>query len=168
MSLIREKIFEPFVDTTPKKDAILQTYMLSHGTLMCRDMANSRKFYEEFLGFECAQHAQRAMCIRHGLKLHIVVVQVGDQVKPNSILHHWGLEAPTQEYVDDAYKMCLEYKDKYGILEIKPPQMSHGSYGFYFEDLDHNWWEILHHAEFFHDDAFDFGDRFPQLRTPAS
>ena len=37
----------------------------------------------------------------------------------------------------------------------------HGVYSFYFEDLDHNWWEIRYYeGGFTHDDYFDFGDRF--------
>ena len=31
---------------------------LSHGTLMCRDLAASRRFYEEFLGLEVVRHAR--------------------------------------------------------------------------------------------------------------
>ncbi len=33
----------------------------------------------------------------------------------------------------------------------------HGAYGFYFQDLDNNWWEIQHEPRAI-DDFFDRGD----------
>jgi hypothetical protein len=34
-------------------------------------------------------------------------------------------------------------------------------YSFYLEDLDGNYWEIEHYDGSMHEDAFDFGDRYP-------
>ena len=34
---------------------------LSHGTLMCRNLVDSRRFYEEFLGLEVVRHARPAI-----------------------------------------------------------------------------------------------------------
>ncbi|MGE3936427.1 MAG: VOC family protein, partial [Rhodospirillaceae bacterium] len=46
--------------------AVVRTTILSHGTLECRDLAASRKFYEEFLGLETVFHGKRTMLIRKG------------------------------------------------------------------------------------------------------
>jgi predicted lactoylglutathione lyase len=67
----------------------------------------------------------------------------------------------SREEVDRIHRAAIDLKDKYKINQILEPCLAHGVYSFYFEDLDHNWWEILFYDGFQHDDAFDFGDRFP-------
>lgn len=44
--------------------SVVQPLLLSHGTLMSRNLANSRRFYEEFLGLEVVRHARPAMMLR--------------------------------------------------------------------------------------------------------
>ena len=34
------------------KSSIVNPMLLSHGALMCKNLVNSRRFYEEFLGLE--------------------------------------------------------------------------------------------------------------------
>ena len=64
------------------------------------------------------------------------------------------------------HALALRFKDTYGIRQVLPIQDMHGVYSFYFEDLDHNWWEIQYYENgFVHDDYFDFGDRFDM--TPS-
>ena len=164
MSVIRELVADPIAD--PKAvGSVLNPYVLSHGTLECRSLYLSRKFYEEFLGFECAVHSPTSMAIRRGFKFHIVVVEIGDEIAPNRILNHWGIDMRTREEVDRAYEACFANREKYGIREIKPLVDRHGVYGFYFEDLDYNWWEVEYYPDFLHDDIFDFGDRY-ELKEP--
>ncbi|MGQ0652829.1 MAG: VOC family protein [Betaproteobacteria bacterium] len=160
MSLTREKIQDGIADPAPDRKSVLKPYMMSHGTLECHSLKESRKFYEEFLGFECARHALPAMVIRCGLKFHIVCVEVGDKVHPVNLLNHWGIDMESKEKVDEAYELALENREKYKIKQILKPVSQHGVYSFYMEDLDHNWWEIQHVPGFVHDDLFDFGDRF--------
>ena len=64
--------------------SVVKPYVMSHGTLECYSLKQSRRFYEEFLGLECVRHAKPAMVIRCGLKFHIVCVEVGDQVHPTN------------------------------------------------------------------------------------
>ena len=33
--------------------SVVRPYVMSHGTMECYDMAESRRFYEEFLGMQC-------------------------------------------------------------------------------------------------------------------
>ena len=40
--------------------------ILSHGTLECRDMAATRRFYEEFLGLETVRHSKNSFKFRLG------------------------------------------------------------------------------------------------------
>ncbi|MFM9970784.1 MAG: VOC family protein [Burkholderiales bacterium] len=155
---ISEAAFKPENQTS-----VVKPYVLSHGTMECYDMAESRRFYEEFLGMQCVQHGRRSMAVRCGMKFHIVCLQVGDLLKPCGVYNHWGMDVESREEVDRVHQKALELKDKYKIRQVLNVVDQHGVYSFYIEDLDHNWWEVQHFDGFQHDDMFDFGDRF----TPA-
>jgi catechol 2,3-dioxygenase-like lactoylglutathione lyase family enzyme len=142
------------------QNSVVKPYVLSHGTMECFNLGESRRFYEEFLGMECVQHARRTMAVRCGMKFHIVCVQVGANVKPCGVFNHWGVDVESREEVDRVHKAALELKDKYKIRQVHDVVDQHGVYSFYIEDLDHNWWEIQYFEGFQHDDMFDFGDRF--------
>ncbi len=146
---------------TPARDSIVKPYCLSHGTLECMNLVESRRFYEEFLGLECVRHAMPAMAIRLGMRFHVVCVEVGDQIHPTNVLNHWGVDVGSMEAVDRAHEAAIANREKYKIRQVLQVQNMHGVYSFYMEDLDHNWWEIQYYANGFqHDDFFDFGDRF--------
>src|SRR3546814_15021046 len=100
------------------------------------------------------------MVMRFGLKFHIGCLETGNEVRPNTIANHWGLDVRTKEEVDEAHAKLTEVKDQYGIKTIMPVQMQHGVYSFYFECLNSSWWEIEYYDGFLHDDFFDFGDRY--------
>lgn len=143
------------------QNAVIKPYVLSHGTLECRSLADSRRFYEEFLGLECVRHAMPAMAVRCGMKFHIFCVEVGDGLKPTSLLHHWGVDVGSRDEVDAAHRAALDRKDEFRMHQVTDVALQHGVYSFYIEDLDRNWWEVQHYDGFQHDDVFDFGDRFP-------
>ncbi len=163
-------LFEPVAQTLPadcsvklpQHDSIIKPYCLSHGTLECADLEFTRRFYEEFLGLECVQHAITAMAIRLGMRFDVVCVQVGaDQIRPCNVLNHWGLDVDSRDAVDRAHAAALANQEKYGIRKILDVKDMHGVYSFYMQDVDHNWWEIEYYENgFVHDDYFDFGDRF--------
>lgn len=152
---ITDAAFEPRNLTS-----VTRPYVMSHGTLECYNLKESRKFYEEFLGLECVRHAKPAMAVRCGIKFHIVCIEVGQALHPCNVLNHWGLDVGSREEVDRVHQKAKELKDTYTIRQILDPVLQHGVYSFYMEDLDHNWWEIQYYDGFQHDDMFEFGDRF--------
>lgn len=153
--IIAEGVVEP-----ENARSVLKPYVMSHGTLECYNLKDSRRFYEEFLGLECVRHARPAMAIRCGIKFHVVCVEVGENVHPVHVLNHWGIDLRSKEEVDEAYRNAIKHKDTYKIRQVLQPTNQHGVYSFYLEDLDHNWWEIQYTDGFQNDDLFDFGDRF--------
>jgi catechol 2,3-dioxygenase-like lactoylglutathione lyase family enzyme len=151
------------------RTSVIKPYVLSHGTCECRNLKETRRFYEEFLGLEVVRHAPPGMVFRCGLKFHVVCVEVGDTVHPCSLLNHWGLDVETRDEVDRAREQALALKDTYGIKQVLPIEFQHGVYSFYLEDLNHNWWEVQHYDGYLHDDFFDFGDRFGEsVLAPGS
>ena len=155
---------------TPPNSAksVIKPYVMSHGTLEVYNLKQSRKFYEEFLGFECVRHAIPAMVIRCGMKFHIVCVEVGDNLKPVNLLNHWGVDVGSRAEVDRCWTAANDMKDEYGIRKVMPIADQHGFYSFYLVDCDHNWWEVQHYEGLQHDDMFDFGDRFAMDAGTAS
>jgi catechol 2,3-dioxygenase-like lactoylglutathione lyase family enzyme len=165
MSMIRSMTDDAIANPT-NRDSVLHPYMISHGTLECRSLARSKKFYEEVLGLECVVHSPTSMAIRCGLKFHITAVEVGDDLHPANLLNHWGLDLESRDAVDKAHADIIAAKERYGIDEVRQPMERHGVYGFYLQDLDGNWWEIQHYDGFLHDDIFDFGDQYPLEDRP--
>ncbi len=149
------------------KDSVVKPAMLSHGTMEAYDLNETRKFYEEFLGLECVRQGKPALFVRCGTKFHIVAVQAGNSLKGAHLHNHWGLEVGSRAEVDRINQAAKDLKEKYKIGTVHAPSFGHGVYSFYFEDLDHNWWEILYYDGFQHDDAFDFGDRFAGDANPV-
>ena len=130
---------------------------LSHGTLMCRDLAKSRRFYEEFLGLDVVRHARPAMMLRLKTGMYVVCVCIGERVPNQHVLTHWGVNVSSREEVDRAHAAAMEHKEKYGIQKIQSVRDRHGAYGFYFQDLDNNWWEIQYEPRTI-EDFFTRGD----------
>jgi catechol 2,3-dioxygenase-like lactoylglutathione lyase family enzyme len=116
--------------------------MLSHGTITCRDLAASRRFYEEFLGLDCVRHTEGGLLLRKGGYCSIVCLQVGDHVRPVDRQHHWGIDLASREDVDRALALAHEHKERYGIHQISRITEHHGGYSFYFRDMDENYWEF--------------------------
>lgn len=127
--------------------ALNQPMILSHGTLECRNLAASRRFYEEFLGLECVRHSKRSLKIRKGGYWCIVCLERGDHVQPLRIGNHWGLDLGSREAVQRAYALANEHKEKYGIQKITKITDDTDTYQFYFMDLDGNWWEFQYAGE---------------------
>jgi catechol-2,3-dioxygenase len=128
--------------STSRSEPLNRPLMLSHGTITCRSLAESRPFYEEFLGFDCVRHAERGLLLRKGGYCSIVCLEVGDHVKPVDRQHHWGLDLESREAVDRALEFAHRYKEKYGIQRISRITAHHGTYSFYFKDRDGNHWEF--------------------------
>jgi catechol 2,3-dioxygenase-like lactoylglutathione lyase family enzyme len=165
MTVLRDLVKDAIVDC-PNRHSILTPYVISHGTLECRNLYRSRKFYQDFLGLECVVHSPSSLVIRCGIKFYITAVEVGDALQPAQILNHWGLDVGSREEVEASHKAVTQHKDSWGLLDVKAPVDRHGVFSFYFQDFDTNWWEIQHYPGYIHDDLFEFGDRF-ELTPPA-
>lgn len=124
------------------KEPVLKIDFLSHGTLDCRDLQASRRFYEEVLGFDCIQNGPVSIMLRLGSQ-HVYVAVATGKEQQMSLMNHNGLDVGSPAKVDEAYKLLESVKDEYGIKKINRPGTQHGAYSFYFQDLDNNWWEIL-------------------------
>ena len=152
------------------EQSIAKPEYLSHGTLECYSLKASRRFYEEFLGFECVRHAKPSMAIRCGMRFHVVCLEVGALLHPATVDNHWGIDVSSAAEVERIWQAAQDLREKYGIREVRDLVKQHGVYSFYLEDLDHNWWEFQYYDGIQNDDMFDFGDRYEdsEMAVPAS
>jgi catechol 2,3-dioxygenase-like lactoylglutathione lyase family enzyme len=125
---------------------VLKLKFISHATLDSPDIERSRRFYEEFLGLEVIRTSHKSLMLRLGGNNTIAVVRV-PKAAPRTIFAHNGLDVTTRAEVDECYRLVVEQKDKWGLTEIMQPADLHGTYSFYFRDMDGNWWEILTNPE---------------------
>ncbi len=151
---------EPAAEIPTEGLPICKPDVLSHGTLEMIDLQKSKKFYKEFLGLEVVQHRPFALNIRKGGYWVIVCLEVGEKVRALGVRNHWGIDVGSREAVDRAYAAAHKYKDHYGIRKIMRMRDEDRAYGFYLEDLDHNWWEIEHVEDDKYNKRFEHGDYF--------
>lgn len=123
------------------------------GNMVSTDLAAARRFYEDMLGLECVQTAKDTMLVRDrgaqgegrraGEHYWVIEVREVEQVShPQRVLHHWGLDLAAKEDVDRVHQRLEHHREAYGIRTLYKPQFQHGSYAFYLQDRDFNWWEF--------------------------
>jgi catechol-2,3-dioxygenase len=115
---------------------------LSHGTLEARDLDRTRDFYEGCLGIETVRTSPISLMIKLGGDNTIAIVQ-NPKKAAMPLLNHNGLDVGSRAEVDECYRVLMSVKDKWGMKQVTKPADQHGTYSFYFSDLDDNWWEIL-------------------------
>jgi len=138
------------------RPAIKPTF-ISHGTLGSKDLAATRKFYEEFLSLEVVQTSPISLMVRLGGP-HVYAVVQAKTKDVMDRLYHNGLDVATDEDVDEAYRTVLAQQEKWGLHKITKPSERHGTYSFVFWDLDDNCWEILSNPKGGYTWIFEQGD----------
>ena len=131
------------IATGARSKPALNLNFLSHGTLESKDLERSRKFYEEFLGCEVVRTSPRSLLMRFGSNHTYAVVEHKKRSEQMPLLGHNGFDVKTQEEVDGAHKIVEDEANKWGLHRITKPVLQHGTYSFYFWDMDDNCWEIL-------------------------
>ena len=147
------------MDGNVTKTSALNLNFLSHGTLEAKNLENTRKFYEEFLGLDVVRTSPISILIRLGGDNTIAVVEQKNKKDVMSVLNHNGLDVETQEEVDAAYETCIAQAEQWGMHKITKPVLQHGTYSFYIWDLDDNCWEILTNPKGGYAWLFEQGDQ---------
>lgn len=137
----------PGITHRSAKKPLLRTRFLSHGTLEISDVAATRRFYEEVLGLEVVQQGPISLFIRLGGNHVYACVETKADRPDMPLLYHNGLDLASREEVDEAHEQVIGVQEEYGIRQVTSPVDQHGTYSFYLQDLDGNWWEICHLPE---------------------
>lgn len=143
-----------------QRKSVVKAHLLSHGTLECKNMEESRRFYEEFLGLESVKTGPISLWVRLGAETFVVILALGEKAHAMpSMNFHYGLDVDSIEAVDAAHDQAVALQEVYGIRKITKPVDQHGSYSFYLEDLDGNWWEIQYVPEGTYEKLFTGADQ---------
>ena len=124
-------------------DPALKLNFLSHGTLESKDLEKAREFYTEFFGLEVVRTSPVSLLIRLGGNNTIAVVEQRKRDEQMPLLNHNGFDVETQEEVDKAYEIAIEQAEKWDLHKFTKPKLQHGTYSFFFWDMDENCWAIL-------------------------
>ena len=132
---------------------VVNTTSLICGTLVSTDLDRVRHMLEGAFGLECVRPQADVLYARdrgfgvggdkRGEPFWVLEVRQVDSVPvEQEMLNHWGMAAPSEAAVDEAYSKLKECKDSYGLARVQKPRFRNGSYALYFTDNDSNWWEL--------------------------
>ena len=127
------------------------------GTLVSTDLARVRRMLEEAFGLECVRPSHDLLYARdrgfgpggehRGKPFWVLEIRHKDEVQvEQEMLNHWGMAAPSEAAIDEAYARLKANKEEYGIARVQKPRFRNGSYAMYFTDVDSNWWELEYRA----------------------
>lgn len=135
----------------------VRTRSLICGTLVSTDLDRARTMLEEAFGLECVRPGADLLYARdrelgpggarEGERFWVLEIRRKDEVPvEQEMLNHWGMAAPSEAAVDEAYASLKDRKAEYGIARVQKPRFRNGSYAMYFTDVDSNWWELEYRA----------------------
>jgi catechol 2,3-dioxygenase-like lactoylglutathione lyase family enzyme len=132
--------------------SVLRPVILSRGTSVVQDLAKARRFYEGFLGLECVEYEPGAMLARDrdplkrrhrgGAPYWVMDVREVRGAWETNLFKHWGIDVSSNAEVDQVHAFASAHAKELGIKTVRKPRMQHGTYSFYLEDADGNWWEV--------------------------
>ena len=126
---------------------LLDLNFLSHGTLLMEYLAESRLFFEEFLGLEVVKTSEVSIAIRLDSDSCVVGVERGKIVRKSGreYLRNYnvGLSVGDADAVRHARELAVEHKDAYGVRNIADIIDQNGGVSFLIEDRDGNFWQIM-------------------------
>lgn len=136
-----------------KPTAHVKTRSIIAGSMLTTDLARCRRMLEDVLGMECVEPSKGLMYVRdrghgkdgpkQGQPYWVLEVRETKTIDvPQEMLNHWGVAAPSQAAVDEAYAKLSAAKAEFGIARVQKPRFRNGSYAVYFVDQDSNWWEV--------------------------
>ncbi len=129
-------------DGAQAKSSILKTHLMSHLTAEVTDIGKSREFYETLFGWEMVELGPKRMLARLNSVAIVDIIETDTENRDHKAHNHMGFDVAGPAEVDRARDIILANQERLGIGQIRKTSGSHGTYGFTFDDLDHNVWQI--------------------------
>jgi hypothetical protein len=139
--------------------SLVNTELLSHGTLECGDIAATRRFLSEFLGVDVVRPLPEAQYLWKGGPWSVVCVCVEEwDGKDQGPQNRFKLSVESAGEVDRAHDAAVRDKDLYGIRHIDDVEERGGVRSFKLQDMNKVWWEITTLSQKNYDEMFAKGD----------
>jgi catechol-2,3-dioxygenase len=134
------------LDAEPR-GAIVPAGPISYVTLLCSDLIETVHFYRDCLGIDAEPRDDgRYLFSRGNGGVCLIAVEDAAAVDryPQPLLNHHGitLYSGREELIDALRKNVESQAAAFGVKKVLPATYQHGSYSFYMQDRDTNWWEI--------------------------
>jgi catechol 2,3-dioxygenase-like lactoylglutathione lyase family enzyme len=128
----------------PPRDSIVPAGPISYVMLESRALAQSVRFYRDFLGLEVDAPAPHYCLARDaGGWVRVITVEVGERLVPQKVANHHGVTLTGGPDVIEALRhKVLACAAEFGIVKVLPATRQHGSFSFYLQDGDSNCWEL--------------------------
>jgi catechol 2,3-dioxygenase-like lactoylglutathione lyase family enzyme len=136
--------FGPMELPDVRSTSIVPAGPIAYVTLEAEDLDATTAFYTEVLDLpvERIDGAIHSRARNGGVNL--VTVPVQGELLPQPVLNHHGITLPenAQARVTAIHEAITAEAERYGVRKIQRTTDQHGSFQFYFQDRDTNWWEI--------------------------
>jgi catechol 2,3-dioxygenase-like lactoylglutathione lyase family enzyme len=145
--------FGPMTLPEGTSDSIVPSGPISYVTLEVRDLDATRTFYRDVLGLDVAVrdgaihfagHQSDTLAYAGHAGVNLIAVPADGELLAQPVLNHHGLTLPEHQH-DTVRELQANLKANagdYGLLKVMGAASQHGSFSFYFQDRDTNWWEI--------------------------
>jgi catechol-2,3-dioxygenase len=136
--------FGAFELPTLRSTSIVPAGPISYVTLESYDVDATAVFYREALNLPVARVAGAIHSGARDGGVNLITVPAEGELLPQPVLNHHGitLAENAAEQVMTIHEVLTTQASGYGILKVQRITAQHGSYQFYFQDRDTNWWEI--------------------------
>ena len=127
--------------------AVLQSGRTSHTTLECRNVSASLAFYRDVMGLD-VNPVGTLVGHAWGTNHHYFAVLQCAEPTQQPLLNYYARPVPHARDVDAVHARVAAVRERYGIRELTAParedvtKFGVGTYGFYLNDLDGNWWRV--------------------------
>lgn len=117
---------------------------LTHGTVQCNNLEETRRFYEEALGLEVVQLWPNSLYVKHqSSPWYVVNLQATPEtrryMRPEQ---RFTLAVESAAAVYNAREWLKQHQRDFAITELSDIQNQAGRASFLLSDLNQNWWEI--------------------------
>ncbi len=126
---------------------IVERGRTTHTTLECKSVAASLRFYRDVMGLRVNQPAPMVGHLMDS-KGHYAAALQNATPSPQPFCNFYARPVRDATAVDEAHARLGAVRDEYGIRQLTAPgredaaRFGVGTYGFYVEDLDGNWWRV--------------------------
>ena len=122
---------------------MIRPISLSGAHMECTSLQDSVPVLTDLLGFEEAARVPGVATMRHPNSAWTLTVHEGGEPYPERPRHHhFGVRVEHKTEVDNAWNYLNAHHDEYGLLQIDPQIVRHGSYSIHFQEPGTNFWEI--------------------------
>ena len=127
------------------RDSVVPAGPISYVTLESIDVPQTVRFFRDFLGLDAEPQGDGHYFFSRGNGgVNVIGIQVPTMHYPQPLLNHHGITLYTgrEEMINDLRQSVEAHAGDFGLMKVLPATYQHGSYSFYMQDRDTNWWEI--------------------------